>query len=161
MSTRKPPLDRVQGPGQLIVAVTPEQTHVVVQFQDPDWWVHFTPAEARGVAELLVAKAAEIEREQREAARRATAPPATCSWEGCARRPTHEVSVKLYCRERAGWHVEALARLFVCAEHGPKVTVDHVMTEADWQAAAKEAAYHGQPAPTPALAKLKLRPIAP
>jgi hypothetical protein len=68
MPNRKPPIDRVQGPGKLIVAITREYTHVSLQFFDPDWWIHFTPEEARAVAALLVKKADDIDTTQRDQA---------------------------------------------------------------------------------------------
>lgn len=59
---RKPPVDSVQGPGEVVVGISQDYAFVALQFTDPDWWVHFTPDEARNVARLLVKKADDIER---------------------------------------------------------------------------------------------------
>jgi hypothetical protein len=64
---RKPPLDKVQGPGVMQVGMNLELTHVVLEFSNPDWWVHLTIAEARGLATLLMRKANELEADQRAA----------------------------------------------------------------------------------------------
>jgi hypothetical protein len=55
------------GPGTLIVAMNDTLTHVVIQFTDPEWWIHLTPDEARNVARLLNGKADELEADQRAA----------------------------------------------------------------------------------------------
>lgn len=34
---------------------------VALQFHDPEWWLHLTPAEARNVAKILNSKASEVE----------------------------------------------------------------------------------------------------
>lgn len=57
----------VQGPGHMLIAMNEEITHVVVQFTDPDWWMHLTPTEARQIASLLCKKADELEADQRAA----------------------------------------------------------------------------------------------
>lgn len=67
MAKRKPPLDKVQGPGVMVVGITEEWSHVILEFRDPDWWVHMTPDEARGLAELLVKKADDIDQSRRDA----------------------------------------------------------------------------------------------
>jgi hypothetical protein len=66
-ATKAPPVDSVQGPGTLIVAMNDTLTHVVIQFTDPEWWIHLTPDEARNVARLLNGKADELEADQRAA----------------------------------------------------------------------------------------------
>ena len=52
----------VQGPGYCIVAISgADPTKVMIQWTDPEWWVHFTPDEARNLAGLLYKKASECE----------------------------------------------------------------------------------------------------
>jgi hypothetical protein len=50
---------RQQGRGEVIVGLTPDERMVILQWQDPDWWVQFTPDEARQLARLLLKKAEE------------------------------------------------------------------------------------------------------
>jgi hypothetical protein len=64
-SNRRPPVDNVQGSGIIVIGMTAELTHVVMQFTDPDWWVHLTPEEARNVGHQLIVKANELEADQR------------------------------------------------------------------------------------------------
>ena len=63
-TVRQPPIDRVQGRGELIVGMSADLKMVHLQFQDPDWWVEFTPDEARAFGHLMIKKADELEADQ-------------------------------------------------------------------------------------------------
>ncbi len=45
--------------GQMEIGITADG-FVVVQFHDPEWWLHLTPAEALEMARLLVRKAKDL-----------------------------------------------------------------------------------------------------
>ena len=52
----------VSGPGVVIVAISgTDPSKVCLQWHDPDWWVEFTPDEARNLARLMFKKADECE----------------------------------------------------------------------------------------------------
>lgn len=48
---------KVKGKGQMEIGHN-EEGFVVIQFHDPEWWVHLTPVEATQMASLLLKRAA-------------------------------------------------------------------------------------------------------
>lgn len=53
---RQPPVANEQGPGKVIIGDTSDGM-VAIQFENPEWWIRFTPGEALTVAEKLLRSA--------------------------------------------------------------------------------------------------------
>lgn len=54
------PHNLTQGKGILETGINPETAMVIVQFKDPDWFVEFSPEQARNFAQSLIRKANEL-----------------------------------------------------------------------------------------------------
>jgi hypothetical protein len=53
---------KLGGPGTALVGISGrDPSKVLLQWYDPEWWVEFTPAEARHLALLMLKKADECE----------------------------------------------------------------------------------------------------